>query len=50
MARVGSSINFALTPIFAEIGVPFSAWAGTIMCLFSFVSCCYLTFFDWYGN
>jgi len=30
--------------------VPLSAWAGTIMCLFSFVSCCYLTFFDWYGN
>jgi MFS family permease len=50
MARVGSSINFALTPIFAEIGVPFSAWAGTIMCLFSLVSCAYLTFFDWYGN
>jgi MFS family permease len=45
MARVGSSINFAVTPIFAEIGVPFSAWAGTIMCLFSFVCCLYLVFF-----
>jgi MFS family permease len=50
MARVGSSINFAVTPIFAEIGVPFSAWAGTIMCLFSFVCCLYLVFFDWYGE
>jgi len=50
MARVGTSINFAITPIFATIGVPFSAWAGTLMCLFSFVCCSYLTFFDWYGQ
>jgi len=50
MARVGSSINFALTPLFAQIGVPFSAWTGTIMCLFSMVCCTYLTFFDWYGQ
>jgi len=50
MARVGSSINFALTPLFAQIGVPFSAWTGTVMCLFSLVSCAYLTFFDWYGQ
>jgi len=50
MARVGSAINFAVTPIFADTGVPFSTWAGTVMCLFSFVCCLYLVFFDWYGE
>jgi MFS family permease len=50
MSRVGSSINFAITPLFANIGVPFSAYAGTVMCLFSFICCAYLSFMDWYGE
>jgi len=49
-SRVGSSVNFAVTPLFAAIGVPFSVWFGTIMCGLSLLACVYLTFLDWYGE
>jgi len=38
-SRIGSSVNFAVTPIFAQIGVPMSVWFGTGMCLVSFAAC-----------
>eukprot|EP01123_Difflugia_compressa_P006097 TRINITY_DN18246_c0_g1_i1.p1 TRINITY_DN18246_c0_g1~~TRINITY_DN18246_c0_g1_i1.p1 ORF type:complete len:340 (-),score=41.48 TRINITY_DN18246_c0_g1_i1:79-1098(-) len=49
-SRIGSSINFAVTPTLASIGVPFSVWFGTMMCLVSLTACIYLTFMDWYGD
>ncbi|MDP2436245.1 MAG: MFS transporter [archaeon] len=34
-SRIGSAINFAVTPVLADIGVPFSVWFGTFLCLLS---------------
>ncbi len=36
-ARVGSSVNFALTPILTKQSVPFALWSGTATCVFSFI-------------
>jgi len=49
-SRIGSSINFAITPPLALIGVPFSVWFGTVMCFLSLIACLYLAFLDWYGE
>lgn len=32
-SRIGTSINFLITPYFAKIGVPFSIWFGAEMCM-----------------
>mgnify|MGYP001111321991 CR=1 FL=1 len=48
-ARVGSSVNFALTPVLTEKSVPFAMWTGTATCIFSFLACCALVALD-YAN
>lgn len=49
-ARVGSSVNFALTPTLAHSGVPFAVWFGFGMTMLSFLMgvCCFVA--DWYGE
>jgi len=49
-SRIGSSVNFAVTPQLANIGVPFAVWFGTIMCCVSFVACLIGATLDWYGE
>ncbi len=48
-ARVGSSVNFAVTPTLTEYGVPFSIWFGVGMCSLSLVACIILVILD-YAN
>jgi MFS family permease len=48
-ARVGSSVNFALTPTLTEESVPFALWTGTATCAFSFLACIGLVALD-YAN
>jgi len=49
-SRIGSAVNFFVTPLFAVIGVPFSVWFGATMCMISFVSCIFVALLDWYGE
>ena len=49
-SRLGSSINFVVTPILAAQGVPPSIWVGAGMCLFSMVACIFLTILDKKGE
>jgi MFS family permease len=49
-ARIGSSINFVVTPRLAAIGVPLAAWVGAGTCVLSFVACICLALLDRYGN
>jgi len=49
-SRIGSSVNFAVTPILAEIGVPFSIWFGTATCALSFVACVITSLLDKWGE
>jgi MFS family permease len=49
-SRIGTSVNFLVTPYFTELGVPFSIWFGTEMCLMSFCACGFVALLDWYGE
>jgi MFS family permease len=49
-ARVGSSVNFVVTPRFAAIGVPFSVWFGAGACGFSLIVCLIAAALDKYGE
>jgi len=49
-SRIGTSVNFLVTPYFTELGVPFSIWFGTEMCLVSFCACGFVALLDWYGE
>lgn len=49
-ARVGSSINFAVTPALADYGVPFSVWFGAGICTYSLVMCLLLVALDYSGS
>jgi len=49
-SRIGSAVNFFVTPTFAAVGVPFSIWFGTNMCLISFVACIFIAVLDWYAD
>eukprot|EP01134_Creolimax_fragrantissima_P002514 CFRG2514T1 len=49
-SRLGSSVNFIVTPMLANEGVPFSIWTGTLMCLISMVACLSLTVIDYWGE
>ena len=48
-ARIGSSINFAVTPTLTDYGVPFSVWFGAGVCVFSFLMCLLLVTLDYAG-
>jgi MFS family permease len=49
-ARVGSSINFLITPTLASDGVPFALWFGFGACVFSFFMCILLSGLDKYAS
>lgn len=49
-SRLGSSVNFIVTPMLADSGVPASIWVGAVMCLLSFIACLVLTALDVKGN
>lgn len=49
-SRIGTSINFLITPYFAENGVPFAIWFGAEMCLISMCASLYCALLDWYGD
>jgi MFS family permease len=46
-ARVGSSVNFAVTPTLTDQGVPFSVWFGVGMCTISLIMCILLVILDY---
>lgn len=50
ISRIGSSINFAVTPRLTDYGVPASVWAGTGMCVISMVASLVAAALDWYGR
>jgi len=49
-SRIGTSVNFIVTPYFTRLGVPFSVWFGTEMCMLSFVAVGFVGILDWYGE
>jgi len=49
-SRIGTSVNFLITPFFSKIGVPFSIWFGAEMCLISFCAAIYCGILDWHGD
>ncbi|KNC73916.1 hypothetical protein SARC_13525, partial [Sphaeroforma arctica JP610] len=49
-SRLGSSVNFIVTPMLANAGVPISIWMGTAMCVLSMVACLLLTGLDYWGQ
>lgn len=49
-ARVGSSVNFAVTPGLASSGVPFSVWFGLGTCTLSLIMCILLVILDYCGK
>eukprot|EP00124_Ichthyophonus_hoferi_P000729 Ihof_evm13s29 gene=Ihof_evmTU13s29 len=49
-SRLGSSINFLVTPTLAQAGVPFSIWFGTAACIASFASTIILSILDYRGR
>jgi len=51
-ARIGSSVNFVVTPILANMnnGVPLSVWVGFAACGLSLIFCLCACFLDWYGQ
>ncbi len=50
LQRVGSSVNFIVTPILADEGVPMSVWFGTGVCVLSVVACAAAWGLDSYGE
>uniref|UniRef100_A0A7S4N5T0 Lysosomal dipeptide transporter MFSD1 n=1 Tax=Paramoeba aestuarina TaxID=180227 RepID=A0A7S4N5T0_9EUKA len=49
-SRIGSSINFIVTPKLAAIGVPVSVWAGVGTCILSMCACIGAASLDFYGR
>eukprot|EP01125_Pyxidicula_operculata_P012500 TRINITY_DN4100_c0_g1_i2.p1 TRINITY_DN4100_c0_g1~~TRINITY_DN4100_c0_g1_i2.p1 ORF type:complete len:440 (-),score=13.47 TRINITY_DN4100_c0_g1_i2:268-1587(-) len=49
-SKLGSSLNFLTLPILASFSVPVAMWAGTAVCLSSFLFYLVMLFLDWYGN
>jgi len=49
-SRIGSSVNFAVTPFLTRVGVPVAIWFGGATCVFSFGACAILASLDWYGR
>ncbi|KNC56071.1 major facilitator superfamily transporter domain-containing protein 1 [Thecamonas trahens ATCC 50062] len=49
-ARIGSSVNFAVTPTLADSSVPLAVWFGCGMCLLSFAFASSLAGLDWFGR
>lgn len=49
-SRIGSSVNFAVTPFLTKIGVPVAIWFGGATCIFSFGACIILASLDWFGR
>ena len=49
-ARVGTSINFVVSPKLAASGVPISIWFGALMTVVSFVMCCLAAYTDWWAD
>jgi MFS family permease len=49
-SRIGSSVNFAVTPYLTRLGVPVAIWFGGATCVFSFAACVVLASLDWYGK
>ena len=49
-ARVGTSVNFAVSPALAADGVPISVWFGALMTVVSFVMCCLAAYTDWWAD
>jgi len=49
-ARIGSSINFALTPTLASTSVPLAIWFGAGTCILSLTACLILIFLDKAGE
>jgi len=50
VSRIGSSINFAVTPLLAQSGVPTSVWVGTATTFISLLSCFIAVTMDWRGR
>lgn len=50
VSRIGSSINFAVTPQLAKSGVPTSVWVGTATTVISLLSCFIAVTMDWRGR
>ena len=49
-ARVGTSVNFIVSPKLATDGVPASIWLGAGMTVVSFGACCLAAWTDWYAD
>ena len=49
-SRIGSSINFIVTPKLAAVGVPVSVWTGVGTCLLSMSACLGAASLDYYGR
>eukprot|EP00008_Paramoeba_atlantica_P009366 CAMPEP_0201489330 /NCGR_PEP_ID=MMETSP0151_2-20130828/22109_1 /ASSEMBLY_ACC=CAM_ASM_000257 /TAXON_ID=200890 /ORGANISM="Paramoeba atlantica, Strain 621/1 / CCAP 1560/9" /LENGTH=507 /DNA_ID=CAMNT_0047874885 /DNA_START=44 /DNA_END=1567 /DNA_ORIENTATION=+ len=49
-SRIGSSINFIVTPLLAQKGVPVSVWTGVGTCLLSMTACLGAASLDYYGR
>eukprot|EP01126_Amoeba_proteus_P029551 TRINITY_DN2915_c0_g1_i7.p1 TRINITY_DN2915_c0_g1~~TRINITY_DN2915_c0_g1_i7.p1 ORF type:complete len:410 (+),score=32.05 TRINITY_DN2915_c0_g1_i7:206-1435(+) len=49
-SRIGTAVNFLLTPTFTSLGVPFALWIGTEMCMMSFLAVGFVSLLDWYGE
>jgi len=49
-ARVGTSVNFVVSPKLAADGVPISIWFGALMTVVSFGMCCCAAYTDWWAD
>jgi MFS family permease len=49
-ARIGSSVNFVVTPRLSALSVPTSVWFGAGTCALSFLACLVLAGLDKYGE
>ena len=49
-SRIGSSINFIVTPKLATVGVPVSVWTGVLTCCLSMGACIGAASLDYYGR
>eukprot|EP00005_Dracoamoeba_jomungandri_P008997 CAMPEP_0174263070 /NCGR_PEP_ID=MMETSP0439-20130205/17053_1 /TAXON_ID=0 /ORGANISM="Stereomyxa ramosa, Strain Chinc5" /LENGTH=533 /DNA_ID=CAMNT_0015348203 /DNA_START=130 /DNA_END=1731 /DNA_ORIENTATION=- len=49
-ARIGSSVNFVVTPYLSAVGVPLAVWFGAGTCFLSFCCCLVLGIIDFIGD
>jgi len=49
-SRIGSSVNFVVTPYLTDLGVPTAIWFGGATCVFSFMACVILAVLDYGGR